>query len=52
MKQKSTILSPIKCVAILTFDEAYISNKLTIDQESQQVLGSHKTSQVVMILIH
>lgn len=49
MKKKSTTLKQNEHLCSLSFDEIYISNKLCMDQKEQQVLGLHKTCQVVMV---
>jgi len=36
-------------LVILTFDEIYLNNKISIDRETQQVVGLHKTCQCVMV---
>lgn len=36
-------------LAVLTFDEVYISNKVDLQRREQKIYGPHKTCQVIMI---
>lgn len=48
MKVKGKGLTEMDRLTVLTFDEIYVSNRISIDPEMQQVIGPHKTCQVVM----
>jgi len=36
-------------LAVLTFDEVYISNKVDLERREQKIYGPHKSCQFVMI---
>ena len=49
MEIKGKNLTTAQKLAVLTFDEMYISNKVDLERREQQIYGPHKTCQVVMI---
>lgn len=49
MHSKGENLTAADKIAILCFDELYVSNLLDLERREQRVYGSHKTCQVVMI---
>jgi len=50
MKQKGNYLKDSeKLLIVLTFDEVYLCNKIAIDCKYEQVIGSHKTCQCIMV---
>jgi len=49
MKYKGKTLQMHEKLVILTFDEIHLCNKIAIDRKLQQVVGSHKSCQCVMV---
>jgi len=49
MKYKGKTLQMHEKLVILTFDEIHLCNKIAIDRKLQQVVGSHKSCQRVMV---
>jgi len=49
MKYKGKTLQMHEKLVILTFDEIHLCNKIAIDRKLQQVVGSHKSYQCVMV---
>lgn len=48
MKSKSKELTNFEKIAVLSFDEIKISNKISLDRKNEQVVGPHNYAQVVM----
>jgi hypothetical protein len=48
LKIKAKGMSEWDRLTVLSFDEIYISNKVSIDQANQQVVGPHRACQVIM----
>lgn len=49
MKQKAKTMKSFEKLAVISYDEVYISNQMAIDRKEEQVIGQNKTCQVVMI---
>lgn len=49
MKYKGKNMQTHEKLVILTFDEIHLDNKIAIDRKLQQVVGSHKSCQCVMV---
>lgn len=37
-----------KKITVLSFDETYVSHKICYDKQTQQIIGPHKSVQIVM----
>lgn len=49
MKMKENCTPDIEKLVVLTFDEMYLNNKISIDRETECVIGPHRTCQCVMV---
>ena len=48
MKSKAETMSKQERICVLSFDEMYVSQTIVYDKKNDQVMGPHKTVQVVM----
>jgi len=44
MKNKAEKMSEFERLTIITFDEVYISNQISINRKEEEVVGAHKTT--------
>lgn len=48
MKNKAEKMSEFERLTVIIFDELYISNQISINRKEEEVVGPHKTTQVMM----
>ncbi|XP_077259728.1 uncharacterized protein LOC143896053 [Temnothorax americanus] len=48
MKQKAKTMKSFEKLAVISYDEVYISDQMSIDRKEEQVIGQHRTCQVMM----
>lgn len=48
MKLKGESMTVLERLTVLSYDEVYISNDIAINRRDEQIIGPHKTTQVVM----
>lgn len=48
MEEKAKLLSLFEKITVISMDEVYISHEVAIDRREEQVIGPHRTVQVVM----
>lgn len=48
MKEKAKIMNSFEKLTVISYDEVYISNQMSIDRKEEQVIGPYRTCQVVM----
>lgn len=48
MKLKGENMTVIERLTVLSYDEVYVSNDIAINRRDEQIVGPHKTTQVVM----
>jgi hypothetical protein len=49
VEHKGKSLSTLEKLTVLSFDEMFIRNEICFDKNRQQVLGPHRTVQVIIV---